>query len=52
MTTNELRNLDCPCGELLAGTDEDTLVTAVQAHLESKHPHLSYNRSQILMMAY
>jgi hypothetical protein len=47
-------NLQCPCGELIAGTDEDDLVKNVEAHLAEKHPDLvgHYSREQILFMAY
>lgn len=44
--------VDCPCGELLEGADEDALVEAVQAHLTQVHPGRSYERDQILMLAY
>lgn len=44
--------VDCPCGELLEGADEDALVEAVQAHLAQVHPGRSYERDQILMLAY
>ncbi|WP_189317120.1 DUF1059 domain-containing protein [Streptomyces brasiliensis] len=46
------RYVSCPCGELLEGTDDDSLVAAVQEHLKVVHPHLSYDREQILLFAY
>ena len=46
------RYVECPCGELLEGLDDDLLVAAVQEHLREKHEHLNYNREQILMLAY
>jgi hypothetical protein len=52
MTNSRMRYLDCPCGELLEGKDENALVTAAQAHLADIHPHLEYSREQILMLSY
>lgn len=46
------RNLNCPCGEQIVGTDEDDLVTKTQAHLAEKHPGHEYSRDQILFIAY
>ncbi|GAB3168614.1 hypothetical protein GCM10027162_06190 [Streptomyces incanus] len=51
MEKQRKKYLECPCGELLEGTDDDTLVAAVQAHLRAVHPHLTYDREQILLMA-
>ena len=51
MTSRSL-SLQCPCGELLDGVDEDALVEAVQQHLRSAHPHLEYTREQILLLSY
>lgn len=45
-------NLSCPCGVHLTGTDEDDLVTRVQAHLASEHEGREYDREMILFMAY
>lgn len=45
-------NLKCPCGVLIRGTDEDDLVEKVQEHLAEKHPDLSYEREQILFLAF
>jgi hypothetical protein len=44
--------LQCPCGELIEGTDEDDLVEKVRAHLADKHPGHEYTRDEILFMAY
>lgn len=44
--------LSCPCGELVQGSDEDDLVTKVQAHLAEKHDGREYDRDSILFMAY
>lgn len=52
MSSTRKRFVACPCGELLEGTDDDRLVEAVRRHLSVVHPHLSYDREQILMMAY
>ncbi|WP_431956196.1 DUF1059 domain-containing protein [Nocardia lijiangensis] len=46
------RNLNCPCGEAIVGTDEDDLVTKTQAHLAEKHPGHDYSRDEILFIAY
>jgi hypothetical protein len=46
------KNLNCPCGELICGEDEDDLVAKAQAHLAESHPDLDYAREQILFMAY
>jgi hypothetical protein len=47
-------NLQCPCGEMITGSDEDDLVKNAEAHLAEKHPDLAgeYTREQILFMAY
>jgi hypothetical protein len=46
--------LQCPCGELIRGADEDDLVRLVEQHLAEKHPDLvgAYTREQILFLAY
>ena len=46
------RNLNCPCGLHLQGTDEDDLVNKALEHLRDEHPHLAYEREHILFMAY
>lgn len=47
-------HLQCPCGEMIEGKDEDDLVEKAEAHLADKHPDLAghYTREQILFMAY
>ena len=52
MTGTSKTRLQCPCGEFLQGDDEDDLVTKAQAHLRDRHPHLEYDREDILFMAY
>jgi predicted small metal-binding protein len=46
--------LNCPCGELIRGDDEDDLVEKAFAHLRDKHPDMAdeYQREHILFMAY
>jgi hypothetical protein len=46
--------LQCPCGELIEGTDEDDLVVKALAHLKVQHPELAdhYTREQILFVAF
>lgn len=46
------KNLNCPCGVLIQGTDEDDLVEKAQEHLRETHPGLEYEREQILFMAF
>ncbi|MFL6089892.1 MAG: DUF1059 domain-containing protein [Aeromicrobium sp.] len=46
------RNLNCPCGTHIQGTDEDDLVEQVKKHLREEHPHLDYGRDDILFMAH
>jgi hypothetical protein len=43
--------LNCPCGTLIEGTDEDDLVEQTQAHLAAEHPGREYDREMILFMA-
>jgi len=43
--------LNCPCGEVVEGLDEDDLVESAQAHLREAHPDRTYTREQILFMA-
>ena len=45
-------HLTCPCGEAMAGKDEDELVELAQAHLAEAHPGMQYDRDAILFMAY
>ncbi|MCW0213468.1 MAG: DUF1059 domain-containing protein [Pseudonocardia sp.] len=46
------RNLSCPCGEQITGTDEDDLVEKTQRHLAENHPDHEYSRDEILFIAY
>jgi hypothetical protein len=52
MTGTPKTRLQCPCGEFLQGTNEDDLVEQAQRHLRERHPHLEYDREDILFMAY
>jgi hypothetical protein len=52
MTRQKARYVDCPRSELAEGASDIELVKAVQSRLKSKHPHLSYEPEQILIMAY
>ena len=46
--------LQCPCGEMIEGKNEDELVDKVKAHLKERHPGRedAYSRDDILFMAY
>ncbi len=48
----EKTKLNCPCGELIRESSEESLVAAVQKHLAETHPDLDYTRDEILLMAY
>lgn len=52
MTSAGKTRLQCPCGEFLQGQDEDDLVAKALEHLRERHPHLEYDREDILFMAY
>ena len=52
MTSTGKTRLQCPCGEFFEGADEDDLVEQAQRHLQERHPHLQYDREDILFMAY
>jgi len=43
--------IQCPCGEIIVGADEDELVTKTNAHLYDQHDGRTYDREMILMMA-
>ncbi|MEV0184608.1 hypothetical protein AB0I54_35810 [Streptomyces sp. NPDC050625] len=45
-------HLNCPCGEVIKGVDEDQLVANVREHLKENHPGHEYTRDQILMLAW
>jgi predicted small metal-binding protein len=44
--------LQCPCGAVIKGADEDELVRNAQEHLKEKHPDHEYTREQILFIAH
>lgn len=44
--------LQCPCGVLVKAADEDELVELTQRHLAQAHPGMSYERDEILFIAY
>jgi predicted small metal-binding protein len=52
MTDIQKTRLQCPCGEFFQAKDEDDLVEQAQRHLKERHPHLEYDREDILFMAY
>lgn len=45
--------MECPCGAVIVGVDEDDLVEKAFAHLRTAHPHLAevYGREHILFLA-
>ncbi len=43
--------IQCPCGEIIVGKDEDELVELTNAHLKDQHDGRTYDRDMILMMA-
>ena len=43
--------LNCPCGEVIRGKDEDELVELTQQHLAEAHPGMEYGRDEILFIA-
>jgi predicted small metal-binding protein len=45
--------VDCPCGEVVRGEDDDELVANVEAHVRDKHPEMvgTMTRDEILGMA-
>jgi predicted small metal-binding protein len=47
------KQVNCPCGEVVKGNDDDELVSNVEAHVRDKHPEMagSMSRDQILGMA-
>ena len=47
------KHVDCPCGEVVRGEDDDELVTNVEAHVRDEHPDMvdTMTREQILGMA-
>ncbi|MDX6538866.1 MAG: hypothetical protein QOI71_476 [Gaiellales bacterium] len=47
------KTVECPCGQVVRGDDEDELVTNVEAHVRDKHPEMvgAMTRDEILDMA-
>ena len=45
-------HLNCPCGEVIVGADEDQLVSNVQEHLTKVHPGREYSKDEILIMSW
>jgi predicted small metal-binding protein len=45
--------VDCPCGDTVRGENDDELVSAVESHIQDKHPDMvgTMSREQILGMA-
>lgn len=48
----EKTRLNCPCGTVIRGADEDDLVARATAHLAAQHPGMEYSRDEILFIAY
>lgn len=46
-----MRNLNCPCGTVIEGCDDDELVERAHAHLAEAHPGRQYSRLEILFLA-
>ena len=46
--------LPCPCGQIIRGKDEDSLVENAFEHLRENHAEMAerYEREHILFMAY
>ena len=49
-----MKVVHCPCGEEVRGETDDALVTAVESHVQEKHPDKvgTMSREQILEMAH
>jgi predicted small metal-binding protein len=47
------KQVNCPCGETVAGESDDELVANVEQHIQDKHPDMvgTMSREQILGMA-
>lgn len=47
------KKVECPCGQVVRGDDDDELVTNVEAHVRDKHPEMvaGMTRDEILDMA-
>jgi hypothetical protein len=50
---NTMKTVNCPCGTVVQGEDDDAIVANVEAHLAADHKELvgKYSREQILSMA-
>jgi predicted small metal-binding protein len=51
---NMAKEINCPCGETVSGSDDDELVTNAESHMRDKHPEMVGNtsRDEILAMAH
>jgi predicted small metal-binding protein len=47
------KQVNCPCGEVVRGNDDDEVVANVEAHVRDKHPEMvgTMSREQVLGMA-
>jgi predicted small metal-binding protein len=47
------KQVDCPCGAVVRGEDDDEFVANVEAHVRDKHPEMAdtMTREKILEMA-
>jgi predicted small metal-binding protein len=47
------KQVNCPCGEIVRGENDDELVVNVEQHISDKHPDMegTMSREQILGMA-
>ena len=47
------KQVECPCGQVVRGDDEDEFVANVEAHVRDKHPEMAseLSRERILAMA-
>ena len=45
--------ITCQCGTVIQGENDDTLISAAEAHIQEKHPNLvgKLSRDQLLAMA-
>jgi hypothetical protein len=53
MTSDAQLRVRCPCGELIIADDEQSLVDAVNHHLDELHPDVAgrYTPEEILFLA-
>ena len=47
------KQINCPCGEVVRGEDDDELVANTEAHIRDEHPDMvgTMSREQMLEMA-